>query len=303
MKNLQSFAASLFLMTFVVLACKTPDNNPGIQNNKSLPQPVSTLTPEIKEELPKLDIQPLSKGVVLNFKVETNGNRKPKIVGYTNLPDGTELMFSIEGKSVRYNAQDKATIQGGRFQSDTFSKNYNDLDAGQYTADVLMPIPEVQSPSVRAVIGEQGENLKGSPVKKGGLGVTVSLEQPFQLNADGVVSLTQNKSEIANAEKSAYAVFDALKQLEQQGRSMESLRSNKTIEKIRECGDLMRNRQPIADDLRSKAELLPQPFSVWLTPAAIELKLCVSCASFAIDNCNRAKTSLDQATKEMQKNK
>src|SRR5205823_2580548 len=138
---------------------------------------------------------------------------KPKIVGDTNLPDGTELMFSIEGKSVRYNGQDKASVQGGRFQSDTFNKDYNDLDAGQYVAEVLMPIPAAQSPAVRAVIGERGENLKGPLVKKDGLGVTVSVEQPFQLKADGTVSLTQNKSEIANAGKNALAIFDALKRL------------------------------------------------------------------------------------------
>ncbi len=140
-------------------------------------------------------------------------------------------------------------------------------------------------------------------MKKGSLGVTVSAKQPFQLKADGTVSLTQNKSEIVSAEKNAFSVFEALKRLEQQGRSMESLRSNQTTEKIRECGNLMRERQPIADDLRTKAESLPQPFAILLTPAAIELKLCASCASSAMDNCNRAKSSLDQAAKEMQENK
>jgi hypothetical protein len=295
-KNLQSSFASLILMAFVVLACKTPENK-----SNSL-QPLSATTPELTER-PTSNLQPLEEGVVLNFKVEINGTREPKIFGDTNLPDGTELMFSIEGKSVRYNGQDKATVQNGRFQSKTFSKDNTGFEAGQYIAEVSMPIPAVQSPAVRSVIGEQGENLKGSLVRRGNLGVTVSLGQPFQLKADGTISLTQNKSAIANAEKNAFAVFDALRRLEQQGRSTESLRSNQSIEKIRECGNLMRERQLIADDLRSKAESLPQPYSFLLGTAAIELKLCVSCSSFAIDNCDRAKSSLDQAAKEMQKSK
>lgn len=303
MKQSPSFLASLLLIVSIILACKVSDNQSNLQSNNSSPQPISSVTPEFKKQLPKPDIQPLDKGVVLNFKVETNGTRKPKIVGETNLPDGTELGVSIDSKTVRYNAGSNVFVQNGRFESETFSKNYNDLEAGQYTAEVSMPIAQVQSPAVRAVIGQNGENLKGSLVEKGSLGVTVSTKQPFQLKAGGSVLLVENKSEIANAEKNAFAVFDALKRLEQQGRGMESLRSNKTNENIRECGNLMRERQPIADDLRYKAESLPQPFSTWLTPAAIELKLCVSCASFAMDNCNRAKSSLNQAAKEMQKNK
>lgn len=303
MKHLQSFAASLLLMTFVVLGCKNSGNQSNLQSNNSSPQINLNATPKLKEPPITSSIQSLEKGVVLDFKIETNGTRKPKIIGETNLPDGTELGGSIDSKTVKYNAGSKFFVRNGRFESETFSKNQNDLEAGQYTAEVSMPIAQVQTPAVRAVIGQNGENLKGSLVEKDNLGVTVSAKQPFQLKANGSVLLAENKSEIANAEKNALTVFDALKRLEQQGRSMESLRSNKTIENIRECGNLMRERQPIADDLRSKAESLPRPFTVWLTPASIELKLCVSCASSAIDNCNRAKSSLDEAAKEMQKNK
>lgn len=303
MKNLQSLVVSLLLMAFVALACKNSDNQSNLQINTSSPSPASTKTPETKAESPKSDIQPLDKGVVLNFRIETNSARKPKIVGETNLPDGTELMGSIDSKTIQYNASSKFSVQNGRFESETFSKNGSDLEAGQYTAKVLMPIAQVQTPEVRAVIGQNGENLKGSLVEKGSLGVTVSAKQPFQLKADSSIVLAENKSEIADAKKNASTLFDALKRLEQQGRSMEALRSNKTIENIRQCGNLMRERQPIADDLRSKAESLPRPFTFWLTPVAIELKLCVSCASSAFDNCNRAKSSLDEAAKEMQKNK
>jgi hypothetical protein len=295
-KQFQSFAICISLIVFVALACKVSDDKSNQLNKNSSPLSVSSPTPKVKS-------QSMENDVVLTFNIEVNGSRKPQIVGETNLPDGTELMFSIEGKSVKYNGQSEAVVQSGRFQSESFSYKQNDLAVGQYEAEVSMPISEVQPQTVRNIIGQKGENLKGSLVKKSDLGVTVASQKPFQLKSDGTISLTENKSEVTTAEKNAFEVFDNLKQLEQQGRNMESLRSNQSTEKIKECGNLMRERQPLADDLRSKAESLPQPFSILLTSAAIELKLCVSCASSAIDNCNRAKTSLDQAGKDMQKRK
>ncbi|HUS09880.1 MAG TPA: hypothetical protein VMZ30_05380 [Pyrinomonadaceae bacterium] len=291
MKPKLSFLAALLPVALVVLACKVSDN----RNSNASPQPAATTSPQAQ-------IQPLDKGVVLTFRIETNGTRRPTVVGETNLPDETDLMISIDSRTIRYNASSKALVQGGHFQSETFSNDNSDLEAGQYNAEVLMPVALVQSPSVRAVIGEKGENLKGSLIEQGNLGVTVSRNQPFQLKADGSIVLAENKTGLATAEKNAFAILEDLKRLELLGRGMESLRVSKSIESARTCGDLMRARQPMADELRSKAEALPRPFSVWLTPIGIDLKLCVSCASFAMNDCNRAKSNLDEAAKEMRKN-
>lgn len=291
MKNISVLILSVSIIIFVILACKSPENK---QNQN---------TSTTSKETPKPNDSSFDQYVTLTFKIETNDTRKPKIVGETNLPDGTQLMFSIEGKSVNYNGQDKSTVSNGKFESSTFSLNNGELNEGQYKAEVSMPIAEVQPASVRSVIGEKGEKLKGSLVKKRDLGVTVSVEKPFQLKKDGSIIFAENKTEIENTTKNALTIFDSLKKLEQQGREMESLRKNETTENIKQCGVLMRERQPIADELRSKSEALPQPYSILLTPAAIELKLCVSCMSSAIENCNRAKSSLEQASKEMTKNK
>jgi len=282
MKNNSLSILSIIVVIFVLLSCKNLDNQPNNQNQSTV----------AKEQPTKPTNESFDKDVVLNFKIESNGTRKPKIVGETNLPDGTQLMFSIEGKSLKYNGQDKSTVSNGRFESSTFSLNNGDLDEGQYNAEVSMPIAQVQPASVRSVIGEKGEKLKGSLVKKSDLGISVSVEKPFQLKKDGSIIFAENTSEIENTNKNALTIFDSLKKLEQQGRDMESLRKNETTENIKKCGVLMRERQPIADELRSKAESLPQPYSILLTPSAIESKLSVSCMSSAIENCNRANSSL-----------
>ena len=201
-----------------------------------------------------------------------------------------------------YNGSDKTTVKGGRFQSTKFSANHDNLEAGQYVAEVVMPIPAVQPPSVRAIIGEKGEKLKGSLVKReddSPLGLSVSVEQPFQLKSDATVVLATNQAEIAAAEKKAIEVLKALNNLEQQGRNMEALRSKENSDNLRQCGDLMRARQKVADELRTKAESIIQPYTTYLTPAAIELKLCVSCSSAAIDSCNRARSLLEDAEKRV----
>jgi hypothetical protein len=291
-----SFLTAFLLVALVVLACKVSDNRTISQNSNASPQPASTASPQVQ-------IQPLDKGVVLTFRIETNGTRRPTIVGETNLPDGTDLMISIDSGTIRYNASSKALVQDGHFQSETFSKSNSDLEAGRYTAQVSMPVALVQSQSVRAVIGEKGENLKGSLVEQGNLGLTVSRKQPFQLKADGSIILAGNTKGLATAEKNAFAILEQLKRLELLGRGMESLRNSQSIENARACGDLMRARQPMADDLRSKTEVLPRPFSVWLAPIAVDLKLCLSCSSSAMNDCNRAKSNLDEAAKELKRNK
>lgn len=241
-----------------------------------------------------------NKEVILEIKIETDSTLKLKIIGETNLPEGTVLMISLTGKTTKYTGQDKTKVQSGKFESNEFSLGGKNLLAGQYEVDVTMPIPSTQSPSVRAVIGEKGENLKGSLVKQGDFGVTISVEKSFQLQADGKIILSLDKGKVAETGKRAKELFNKLITLEMQGRNMQSLRNTDDLTKVKECGNLMRERQKIADDLRSEAEKLPNPYSIPLSPAAIELKICVSCATSAIESCNRAKTSLEDAKKEIE---
>jgi hypothetical protein len=92
-----SFLAALLLVALVVLACKVSDN----RNSNASPQPAAITSPQAQ-------IQPLDQDVVLTFRIETNGTRRPTIVGETNLPDGTDLMISIDSGTIRYNASSKA---------------------------------------------------------------------------------------------------------------------------------------------------------------------------------------------------
>lgn len=88
--------------------------------------------------------------------------------------------------------------------------------------------------------------------------------------------------------------------IEQQGRSMQSLRATTDLDRVKECGDLMRQRQQAARDLIPRAEKLAPRYGFMLAVGARELTNCVSCLKNAIENCDIARRSLSRAERAIQ---
>lgn len=89
--------------------------------------------------------------------------------GSTNLPPDTHLLITLRTADKKYMAQSKATVgEDGFFQSDTFtnSKNppNNEMLAGKYSAEIVVPIVSVQPDSVKTIFGQKGRNLIGEYV-------------------------------------------------------------------------------------------------------------------------------------------
>ncbi len=93
----------------------------------------------------------------------------------------------------------------------------------------------------------------------------------------------------------AAAVLRELIVLEAEGREMESLRRSKELAVIRQCGTLMRRRQPTADALRERAAKLPLDVRLFLEAAAMGLNPCVSCLDNALADCNAAHHEIENA--------
>lgn len=96
----------------------------------------------------------------------------------------------------------------------------------------------------------------------------------------------------------AKQILQQVKTLEQQGRAMEPLRKSSDLSQSRKCGELMRQRQPIAVQLEEKANTLPpaSPIRVHLATAALNTKLCVSCSeSVAPTYCKNAREYIGNA--------
>lgn len=104
------------------------------------------------------------------------------------------------------------------------------------------------------------------------------------------------KAEVTN-------IYNALKTLEQQGRSMETLRRNPNA--IAQCGERMRSLIPQVRELRAKIDTLTTADNVraksQLGIAGANLSNCVTCGGGELEWCNQAKEALRQAEKEIRK--
>lgn len=132
--------------------------------------------PEVAEEMPEVLPEPVL--IEADFEVSVNEDNSFNII--TNLPVGTELSLKLQGRG--YLAQGKAFVEEGITRSEPFTNRGNQL-VGEYTLEVMMPIPNVQSDYVKHFIGERGEYLTG-PYIKGALG-TVIVSKEFEVTLPG----------------------------------------------------------------------------------------------------------------------
>ncbi len=137
------------------------------------------------------DLPPLSEGVALQLTIDLSDKKHPFLVGKTNLPDNTKLMTSIsnyefvKGDNLYldefFMGGNETVVSNGMFKTSPFGP-ITGLTDGRYTAEVMMPVPNVQPASVQAVIGKNGENLKGPLVKQSDSGgIIVSVNKEFQI--------------------------------------------------------------------------------------------------------------------------
>jgi DNA-directed RNA polymerase subunit RPC12/RpoP len=140
------------------------------------------------------------KNVQLELNVTELPERRVKLYGTTNLPAGTKLMLSVtETVANGFAGQSKLSVQAdGSFSFESFGPK-NGLHDGIYIAEALMPVPFVQPESVQKIIGRNGENLSGSLVKQGKIGITVSVKKEFSIG--GKAAADQQQSRKSNAEK------------------------------------------------------------------------------------------------------
>jgi hypothetical protein len=143
---------------------------------------------------------------MLKLAVKGATTGRPTVVGETNLPDGTALTITVSSRVPNGpEGQASPTIQGKRFAAGPFFGPQGSLSVGNYTAEALVAIPEVQPPRVQAVIGPHGEHLKGTLVQRNNVSVTVETSLPF------FVGESASKAELADRKRGkAYrAKFEA----------------------------------------------------------------------------------------------
>lgn len=101
----------------------------------------------------------------VDFDVSIGGEAgRPAFIIKTNLPDETVLMLTVNGEDGS-TFQSEAIIENGMTESEQFGSESN-LVPEKFSLGISMSLPSLQSDAVRAVIGENGENLSGEYVEE-----------------------------------------------------------------------------------------------------------------------------------------
>lgn len=227
--------------------------------------------------------------VEINAEVIVTEDKRIVVKGATNLPNSTSLLISLNNEKIGFGAQDKINVSNNHFSTSPLGKTTG-LPDGHYTIEILMPIPSTQPETVQAIIGKQGEHLIGSLVEDSEWGGRI-VEKTIAYSIGFPES-------IAESEHKHLDLVDSIKQettkLLALGQDMESIRNTEDLNKLRSCGNQMRENQSAAKHLRQRSEELPLKY-ISLKAATIDVYSCVSCSSSALEACERVKESLRES--------
>lgn len=196
---------SLLFLTVLIVSCSPSDrtsvsvgDNPDVAATESSAEDALESDRSITSGTTR---KPLAGDVTLVLEITELTDNRVQLHGVTNLPTDTSLGLSIKEKMEGgFHGQSSISVSpDGSFKSNTFGPS-SGLKDGLYVAKVTMPIPRVQPESVRKVIGEKGENLSGSLVKQGVLGLTLSMEKEFTIGGEQA-SQVQEQRQVEAAEQ------------------------------------------------------------------------------------------------------
>lgn len=247
--------------------------------------PIPTKAPVKKADT----LAPFEKGVVINYQFQNS-----IVQGTTNLPDGTELLISVENTQSGYHGSVNTTVSNEAFQGGPFSNGEAPLSPGSYLIHVGTGVTKVQPEQIQKIMGKNGENLKGPLVEKSDLGTAISKDMTVQLGSSQAAKAADK--ELTAKVNDLYARLNTLLG---EGRGMEKLRNTDNTASLAECGNKMRRHQAEAKQLSNEAQGLSGKY-IQIKIAANEMDQCVSCLERdALKACNRAGEALAEVKKDL----
>jgi hypothetical protein len=87
--------------------------------------------------------------------------------------------------------------------------------------------------------------------------------------------------------------------IEQQGRDLQLYREASDAESSRQCDQIVEGIGKQTADLETRITNLPENYKNKLMPIIGELNECVSCAKKTLDDCKKARASINQVIKEI----
>lgn len=221
MKKLLCLSA-LIVYIFACCPCSTTSpptpiaEPPTVQPPTMPPEPTDTPVPPTEAPKPTDTLVPTTMPqpmeVVFNVNVRIESGKIYFDVE-TNLPDGMQFMFTIEG-SDGILGQSKTEIVGSTMSAGPFSRKGEPYPPGEYILSITSPLLRLQPPEVQEILGEAGENVYGEYISEG----RVDFEMPFTIGGsqEELQQLKELKEqELTSLQEHLSHLEDKLIQLEQ----------------------------------------------------------------------------------------
>lgn len=145
-------SAEQFLQTEALTEQRTRKSTDFSSSKPASAQTYSPPEPELTSELEPIFIEAPSKIV----------GARPSFRLKTNLPNGTKVMIALVDNLNRRGTS--TVVSNGVIETTTFSNLGDNLQQGEYRLEISTPV--VQSPEILAIVGERGENYRGSLVSE-----------------------------------------------------------------------------------------------------------------------------------------
>lgn len=104
--------------------------------------------------------EPFSEPVEISASGEQLPDRRLRVSGETNLPDGAELLIVVERRASGVRWRHRTNVSDGRFSAEPFGPG-SGLADGEYSITVTLQPASVQPQAVQALIGDRGQHLSG----------------------------------------------------------------------------------------------------------------------------------------------
>lgn len=155
------------------------------------------LLPLPEELKPKSPIKGQELKIEASLTAEMN-NGKIRFQAFSNIPEGTPLIFTLQGK--KYKAQSKQVAGSNSTISEWFSDKGSPIKSGFYTLEISCPMDKILPENIRKMFGERNRNIFGPCVNFdpfGGNTIHISYGVLIDKNSiHKIISMQQKISEL-----------------------------------------------------------------------------------------------------------
>lgn len=196
--------------------------------------------------------------VEIAIDTEVLANSRVIVRGKTTLPPKTSLMVSIEDEITDQNCgSGKAIVSDERSYESELLGPLIGIKDGVYIASVTMPVSDTQPESVRKIIGDKGQHLKGPIHDVGIFGNAVVVKKRFVIGGTNAsnVHVRRVKKELEEYQDIITDIADLLSRLEKT-KQRRLLYDSNNLANLREWGIFIRAFQEECDTLRVRVDAI-----------------------------------------------